>query len=768
VKRAIIQRVSQYKYFVCLKVKASTHSQPLTMAAPAPSFAPGFFVPPSQSSVLTQPQIPPPIRKSKSRRKRHVPPGPAGVWFQARSHQQQQQQQQQGTSNNDDLLSDGKSNSNNGSNENEQPATDVTTCPAWMLMQLQQPLWLTPYLPHYATIAQRHEALQQHFPSSSHCFLPDIHKGQYDLSTGSRSTTTEHDDDSAGVKLLVLVHAVHSHSHCDWTVELKDETGASISAWIAPSLVMHERDQPDKVRAGVVWCLQDVAILPGTEQQRWLLIHEAAITKYWVAPKEVSHAVYLQWMGKRNALPSSNCGDQGQQEQSSNAGMQQLLNNSNGRGNNTREEEEEEEMEVEPVELPVRTHPRAEPNLTNPEMEDDDVLPADFGMHILSSLHPPAPTTPATPSTTALTTAVLPSRSQIPDLTINDERRESSGVTVSHSQQQRSARNLHLRGSARNMQQQQASHPTPLSQQPQQQRFSQFSATQQTLIPTPSPPSTTNRMQQATASQSQQLKPGVPAKANPYARRREQPPPSTTAGASTSPQVKTAAQVLVAKPSQQPQEHTTRDRQPLQGARPNQQRAPVESTTETRKRPLPATNDDTPSSQRSSSQRNKPKSSKNASFLLQFSAKTTTSKKTSGEVTIGEKSVAPTSRSEPQKSSSDTLNDEIGVDDGVSENIPVAKKKKEKKQSSGKASKSPKKQVSSPKSNLWSSQGGIASSTMMGMLDDDDESEEGVIASEPLMSTANNGGEKSSPSPMFQASNFAGMMGMFDDDDDDD
>ena len=68
--------------------------------------------------------------------------------------------------------------------------------------------------------------------------------------------------------LAVSVEAVHCHGHCDWTVDLADETsGFSFSHAVAPKKMMIGwleeqivKNNPEWVRPGVVWLLQDSSI----------------------------------------------------------------------------------------------------------------------------------------------------------------------------------------------------------------------------------------------------------------------------------------------------------------------------------------------------------------------------------------------------------------------------------------------------------------------------------------------------------------------------
>jgi hypothetical protein len=248
---------------------------------------------------------------------------------------------------------------------------DVTSCHSWMLMQLQMPQLMTPFFPPFCSTAQRYQALRELLPQE-YAFIPEIEAGQYDLCLQQ-------------TQLLVLVHAVHSHSYCDWTVQIRDETGSTMSAWISPTLIQQERDKPDKVREGIVWCLRNVSILPEAGK-RWLLIDECNIEKYWVAPKHVRDEVFLDWMDKRSRLivpdslnhsPPKTCTIQRPTQEA---------------------KEEEEEMEVVVVELPLATVPRPigvqPPSQYTADKEKEalteEQLPADFGMQILPQLLTPA------------------------------------------------------------------------------------------------------------------------------------------------------------------------------------------------------------------------------------------------------------------------------------------------------------------------------------------------------------------------------------------
>ena len=683
------------------------------------SWAPGFNAPISQAcSVSTQP---PPPRKSKSRRKRHVPPGPAGVWYQAKQH-----------AGSDDASAEEE----DKTTPDHSPAPDVTICPAWMCMQLQLPL-LTPYLPPYATIPQRHQELRKILPED-YTLIPEI--------TG---LVLSH-------RLLVLVHAVQSHSSCDWTVELHDETGSSMYAWIAPSLVLKENEQPDKVRAGVVWCLQGVSILPSASS-KWLLVHEASIIKYWTAPKEVSNQVYLQWMEKRNALPSS---FQGQ------SNLRAAI-----------QEDEEEEMEVE-IELPMSTVPRP---CAMPQNDDDEnVLPADFGLQVLPFLHPPTqqtqqhpPTLTQTPrpvssvtqktvipiqsppSTTAASatipdfsqyaanpysTASIPASSQVRENPYASRRQETQQSDHSQSQQP-TVPILQSRPSApAASSQSQVTASIPASSQvrvnPYASRRQEIQQSDHSQCEEPTVPISRSRPSGPAASTQSQVIASISAssqvRVNPYASRRqqetqqsdhsqrEQPTVPIQQSRSSGPATTSQSQVQLFPYSSKSQEsqHSVQRQQPTETNTHPSPKQPTPSSEQASMTPPPKHQSSKPSSA---------KKRQNSNPLAQFAARTSP-KQTNKE---NKSPIVVASQSSPK---------------------PSRKKK------------SPKRDQASAISNLFS-----ASTAMMGMFDDDDDEEDTLVPPPPAKVNS----EPNSPSretthespTLFQASNFAGMMGMFDDDD---
>ena len=252
----------------------NTHFNFAATYNPSYSQAP-FSVDPSDTQQLdTQP---PPPKRAKHRRKRHVPPGPAGLWYQSQLHRSGPR--------NTTTASQKHGNGNGNDNEEEEAAADVSSCPAWMCMQLSSNL-LTPYLPPYYTAKKRYTVLRTLIPDE-YTFLEEIHRPDHDLTISK--------------KLIVLVHAIQCHSYCDWTVELRDECGSHIKAWCSPSFVKEEQDQPNFLRPGVVWCLQHLTIMPSFEGELWLLLNRQSFQSMWAA-ETVSDKAYLEWMGKREQI----------------------------------------------------------------------------------------------------------------------------------------------------------------------------------------------------------------------------------------------------------------------------------------------------------------------------------------------------------------------------------------------------------------------------------------------------------------------------------
>jgi hypothetical protein len=291
----------------------------------------------SRAPLDVAPQNPP--KKAKNRRKRHVPPGPAGVWFQgataaANVAAPQNRGDEQNNNNNDDeeeiiALDDddnGSSSSNNNSNtpsrrrrRKKRPkpsdttsaaASDVSRCLAWTAMQQTLNL-CTPYLPPYLSIMERYKQLRSYYNADKrYVLLPEI------ISSGGSNFASLHSR-----SLLVLVHAVQCHSYTDWTVELQDECGASIQAWLEPKFVQEEQSERQQGKSGSVqmghcWLVEGASLFVSTNPSSttssnntewWLLIQKENVKQLWTthSSRDWSDQQHLTWMERRRTMSSN-------------------------------------------------------------------------------------------------------------------------------------------------------------------------------------------------------------------------------------------------------------------------------------------------------------------------------------------------------------------------------------------------------------------------------------------------------------------------------
>ena len=249
----------------------------------------------------------PPRKKAKHHRRRHVPVGPAGVWF-----QQQQtgipprpQHVQEGDEKDEEEV--GIEFTQGLLTKVNRPAGGVAFySPAWISMQYRLK-FVTPSLPAHLTQTERYTACRPHVPGNFY-MIPEILAGQADWKFPSDK------------RMLVLVHAIESITDHLWVAELTDETGAKISAWIQPTLVQQEQQQqvPKYLRPGIVWMLSNVTLLLVSQEtdeeedlpthSRMLLVGEENIQEAWSPTSgedDISDEDYIQWMEKRNALTVS-------------------------------------------------------------------------------------------------------------------------------------------------------------------------------------------------------------------------------------------------------------------------------------------------------------------------------------------------------------------------------------------------------------------------------------------------------------------------------
>lgn len=157
------------------------------------------------------------------------------------------------------------------------------------------------------------------------------------------------------LSLLVLVESVESSIHHNiWTVELRDETGASIRAWMEPKFIQTQQSQQEPssswVRPGVAWQLRQgvsmiVAVTPGTGSgsggngstearqerlERVLLISGRHIVRAWTPEQQRggneeedsprAQRQFLDWMERRKSISGGVASPAGGEEEEADGG----------------------------------------------------------------------------------------------------------------------------------------------------------------------------------------------------------------------------------------------------------------------------------------------------------------------------------------------------------------------------------------------------------------------------------------------------------------
>ncbi len=251
--------------------------------------------------------------KATNHRKRHVPTGPCGIWFQTQHQQHQQQQHHQASSRTGNTRAATGTTTTSSTQEEDatisqneplqrKPLMDMSFSPAWSCMQ-QELNWITPYLPSTMTDPfQRYQHIRPHL-SREYTLLLELQRGDYDRFDQPLMQT-----------LLVLVASVEAQIHI-WTVQLKDETGCTIQAWMEPRWVQQQWQENSQsiIRPGVVWRLNQVGMtvvqVEEERLERMLLIRGSAIVQVWTpeqygaADSPEQQRQFLEWMEKRKALP---------------------------------------------------------------------------------------------------------------------------------------------------------------------------------------------------------------------------------------------------------------------------------------------------------------------------------------------------------------------------------------------------------------------------------------------------------------------------------
>lgn len=221
----------------------------------------------SDPSVVQKPRR----KTSRYRRKRHTPAGPAGVLFESQLHQR--------------LI---KGSSSRIANHDETTGNRFRDASSWMEMHLDMDL-LTPYTHSYFTPLERYNLLRKYLPSK-YTLLHEVYGGKFQFKVHQT--------------LLLHVSTLQSTTYCDLTVELYDECGFVINAWISPALVKKEEQTPTYLRQGAVWSLRDCMTVT-EDEQIWLLVEETNILRIWTGGRKVSNEAYLEWVQNRNALSTA-------------------------------------------------------------------------------------------------------------------------------------------------------------------------------------------------------------------------------------------------------------------------------------------------------------------------------------------------------------------------------------------------------------------------------------------------------------------------------
>ena len=188
-------------------------------------------------------------------------------------------------------------------NDTEKPSLeDVSFSPAWTCMQQSLSI-CTPCIPSWKTAQERYQLLRKYVPNE-YVLIHEMLNGDYDFSIPEPH------------RLLVMVHSVESH-HTIWTVDLQDESGVIVRAWMEPKYIQQQLQQQgaSTIRPGVVWMLKGVSIMAVQNEEeerleRMLLISEKNVERIWT-PEQAkqqdsprAQREFLNWMEKRRAIAS--------------------------------------------------------------------------------------------------------------------------------------------------------------------------------------------------------------------------------------------------------------------------------------------------------------------------------------------------------------------------------------------------------------------------------------------------------------------------------
>jgi hypothetical protein len=296
--------------------------------------------------------------KATKHRKRHIPVGPAGIWFQSTLHPIASRP---GV---DDRGQKRPLNSGDGKEEEEEdtamkpadfmvedprlsrhhPSSDYFLSPAWTSAHCTLHL-VTPSLSSLRNVTQRVSILRRHLPRQ-YVLFSDLSSSEPLVGSSWKMSSTD--------RLLCQVLSVRS-DQSGTIARLRDETGSLFSAWISPALVRAEATAPLRARSdhsdfgdgaktiylrqGMVWLLHNctlqlVDVSPshcdpldheydsdddsdwidnsergGTRRlrsswERMLLVGESNLIQAWSNSNadQMDTADYIAWLEARNSL----------------------------------------------------------------------------------------------------------------------------------------------------------------------------------------------------------------------------------------------------------------------------------------------------------------------------------------------------------------------------------------------------------------------------------------------------------------------------------
>jgi hypothetical protein len=272
--------------------------------------------------------------KAQKHRKRHVPVGPAGIWF--------QKQQQHPSASSDRRMNHDDGDEDDDDEEKISHSSDIRNrrrreafcvySPAWTAAQCELQITTPMTFPVEWSVSQKSAILRRCLPDSF-ALISEILAGDYDWRLENK-------------QLLCQITSIQDHIFNDylWTVMLQDETGAEIAAWMQPSLVESQQQQQQQsnssksshsttietcktsttnspvIKVGYVWLISgaaiqlvaaassfknhDAGLVPTMD--RMLLISQNNIRNVWspASADQIPNDLYIAWMERRNSLSS--------------------------------------------------------------------------------------------------------------------------------------------------------------------------------------------------------------------------------------------------------------------------------------------------------------------------------------------------------------------------------------------------------------------------------------------------------------------------------